>query len=556
MARSVRVVFYAINGGGVGHATRLCAIARWMRRYAAHAGVKLEPIFLSSSEADTLLYSEGFPSFKVPSKSMAAAAGLDKLAFIGLVKQWIWHSVGLLRPDLFVVDTFPRGSFGELPACLDLCRKRAFIYRPVKPELADLPEFQATLGLYDALIVPEDTLRLPVPVQARSRVSCVGPVAIREEVELLSREQARKQLDLPLAARVVFASAGGGGDPGAAKDLAVTREAVLGSAEQDSYLVLGAGPLHRGVPEFGARLRWLQTPGYARLLRAADVAISGAGYNSFVELRQSGVPAVFIPQRKVADEQDERALAAVAVGSAVIVPRPVVASELERAVAQFYQPEAQVQARAGWRQLGAMLGARRAAAQLLKLVIGAGEVEAAEEAYGDEVLALALEHDTAEALFVRACQLLNPVVSGLPQSLSKQTAAAALAWSRGVLSLGIEQEAALRTAALFLKRFELATPPARGDASLRLLQCLTPFNDWRAAGAFLRAALQGGELEIEATILLIERVTSELQQEKLDLYRGIERMLACSRDPVAIDQLASSVGSGEEDAQEEPGSQQ
>ena len=85
---------------------------------------------------------------------------------------------------------------------------------------------------------------------------------------------------------------------------------------------------------------------------------------------------------------------------------------------------------------------------------------------------------------------------------------------------------------------------------------MTPFNDWRAAGAFLRAALQGGELEIEATILLIERVTSELQQEKLDLYRGIERMLACSRDPVAIDQLASSVGSGEEDAQEEPGSQQ
>jgi UDP-N-acetylglucosamine--N-acetylmuramyl-(pentapeptide) pyrophosphoryl-undecaprenol N-acetylglucosamine transferase len=550
MARSVRVVFYAINGGGVGHATRLCAVARWMRRYAAHAGVKLEPIFLSSSEADTLLYAEGFPSFKVPSKSMAAAAGLDKLAFIGLVKQWIWHSVGLLRPDLFVVDTFPRGSFGELPACLDLCRKRAFIYRPVKPELAGQPEFQATLDLYDALIVPEDTLRLPVPAQARSRVSCVGPIAVREPAELLSREQARKQLNLPLDARVVFASAGGGGDPGAATDLAVTREAVLGAGAQDSYLVLGAGPLFRGPPEFGAQLRWLQNPGYARLLRAADVAISGAGYNSFVELRQAGVPAVFIPQRKIADEQDERARAAVEVGSAIMVERPVVAAELGRAVAQFYGPEAHARASAGWRQFGPVLGARRAAAQLLKLVVGVSEVEAAEAAYGDEVLALAAEYDAAESLFIRACQLLNPGISGLPQSFPQQTSSAALAWSAGVLALGVEVEAAVRTAGLFLKRFELAAPAARGNASLRLLQCMVPFNDWRATGAFLRAALQGGELEIGATIGLIERVTADLQKDGLDLYRGIERMLAS--DPALGDRGPLPQGDGAEDLPEEP----
>ena len=34
--KKIRVVNYAVNGRGVGHLTRLVAINRWVRRYAAY----------------------------------------------------------------------------------------------------------------------------------------------------------------------------------------------------------------------------------------------------------------------------------------------------------------------------------------------------------------------------------------------------------------------------------------------------------------------------------------------------------------------------------------
>src|SRR5688500_5445848 len=189
MARSLRVVSYAVNGSGVGHLTRLIAINRWVRRYATHAGVHPELFFLSSSEADGLLFAERFASFKLPSKTVVGEAGIDKATYLALAKQWVWHSLGLLRPDLLVVDTFPRGSFGELLSALDLCRRRAFVYRPTKEAFAGKADFQAMLPLYDAILVPDrdDAETVQVPAEAARRVRYAGPVMARERVELHQR---------------------------------------------------------------------------------------------------------------------------------------------------------------------------------------------------------------------------------------------------------------------------------------------------------------------------------------------------------------------------------
>ena len=121
--QTVRIVQYAVNGTGVGHLTRLLAVSRWLRRYCAFVGVRAEIFFLTSSEADGLLFAERFASFKLPSKTAIGDAGIDKRTWLALGKQWVWHSLGLLRPDLLVVDTFPRGSYGELASALDLCRR-------------------------------------------------------------------------------------------------------------------------------------------------------------------------------------------------------------------------------------------------------------------------------------------------------------------------------------------------------------------------------------------------------------------------------------------------
>ncbi|MCX7024347.1 MAG: hypothetical protein NT080_06985 [Spirochaetes bacterium] len=91
MARSIRIVNYAVNGSGIGHLVRLSAVNRWIRRYCAFAGVRAEIYFLTSSEADGILFADRFASFKLPSKTIVGESGIDKTTYLALAKQWVWH---------------------------------------------------------------------------------------------------------------------------------------------------------------------------------------------------------------------------------------------------------------------------------------------------------------------------------------------------------------------------------------------------------------------------------------------------------------------------------
>ena len=217
MAQTLRIVNYAVNGSGTGHLTRLVAVNRWLRRYAQALQLRAEIYFLTSSEADSLLFHEGFASFKMPSKTAVSDAGIDKLTYLAMAKQWVWHSLALLRPDLLVVDTFPSGSFGELLSALDLCRHKAFIHRPVKEEFASRPDFQAMLPLYDLIVVPEHgaghgAANGARKLQTERGLRHVGPVMVRERGELWRRDEVRAHFGVPDGSLLVYVSAGGGGE--------------------------------------------------------------------------------------------------------------------------------------------------------------------------------------------------------------------------------------------------------------------------------------------------------------------------------------------------------
>ena len=58
-----RILFCCINGVGLGHVTRVLAIARQVRRLAPDS----ELLVLTSSENAGILWNEGIASIKVPS---------------------------------------------------------------------------------------------------------------------------------------------------------------------------------------------------------------------------------------------------------------------------------------------------------------------------------------------------------------------------------------------------------------------------------------------------------------------------------------------------------
>jgi predicted glycosyltransferase len=479
----LRAVFYAVNGTGVGHLTRLLAIARWLRRYAAAAGERMEIWFLTTSEADALVFSEGFAAFKIPSKTSVAEAGIDRTAYVALAKQWVWHTLGLLRPDLFVVDTFPRGSFGELLGALDLCRASAFVYRPVKPDVAARPDFQAMLSLYGLVLVPETDHDSLVPDDVRDRLVHIGPVLLRERWELLPRDVARERLGVR-AKRCVFVSAGGGGDRNAEAEIARTVTAL--SADPSITVVVGTGPLYRGRTFAGVTTL---AGGAAEWMLAFDAAVCAAGYNMFNELMYAGVPTAFVPQDKLADDQYARAAHAVRRGAAAIVTPDVDVLAVVR----------DLLGRSGARDAARAIvpenGARFAAAELLRLVCAPARVDRVEAVLDDDLLARIATHGAKHEVDVfRVAQKIAAGEHDLAQAILR--AAALLSDSDASEMHGLV-DAAVRGLGPAATMTDRATAV---QAARAVLGPLTP-GDGAAARAAVAEARWGGEVSVDGAAL-------------------------------------------------------
>lgn len=386
--KKLSVLLYAVNGAGVGHLARLLAIARWMRRYCALLDARAEITFLTSSEASALCFRDDFASFKLPSKTVVRDAGMSKPSYLRVAKQWVYSSIAALHPELLVVDSFPNGSFNELLPVLDTVPQKCFVYRAAKSEFAQRASFQALLPLYDRILVPHEPgeVSATVPASVKDRVVHTGAILGREREELVPRAEARARVGVPGADDLcVYVTAGGGGDPLAERAL----DAILAAARgrPGTHVVVGAGPLYRGVERHGPGVTWLSRGDAPELMNAFDAAISAGGYNAFHELLHHGVPTAFFAQAKVADSQRTRVERAVAAGAALdLGARPatdVVAAALDR----LADPALRAKMSAAARALVPENHARDAALEALSLVLDRRDLEEARAVAGAGLLA-------------------------------------------------------------------------------------------------------------------------------------------------------------------------
>ncbi len=372
MSKLRRVVFYAVNGSGMGHLTRLLAVARWVRRYLAVLEERPpEIIFLTSSEATGALLEAGFASFKLPSKTVVRHAGMDMLEYRRLAKHFVWQMLGVFSPDLLVVDTFPAGSFDELFQILDGPFRKAFILRRVKPEYAARPIYRAALGLYPSVVVPHTPEvfggALP-PGVTSARVSYAGEVLQYEPAELLPAGEARARLGVPTDARLVYISAGGGGDPHTEQALSALVAALADLP--DVWLLVGAGPLYNGRRLSGPRLVWFTGAQVHFYFGGCDAAISAGGYNTFHELLLARVPSVFFAQEKVADDQGERIRRAAEIGACYMLEDVSDAEATRALLARALEPVNRAPLVAAMEAALPDNGAARAARALLEGIYG------------------------------------------------------------------------------------------------------------------------------------------------------------------------------------------
>jgi predicted glycosyltransferase len=369
--RPLRALFYAVNGLGLGHVVRLLAIARKLRQRARDA----EILFLTSSEADSVIYREGFAAVKLPSKNIRGESGIPKGLHVRLTQTVVWNVISSFHPDVLVVDTFPIGNLQELAPILTWEMRKIFIFREQREEMARRPLLQNALRLYDRVIVPHDESD-DFPLPEGVRVSKVGPILIRDRDELPSREEARRKLGLPESAdgrTLLYASFGGGGDPEVDRCLRLVLQAAR--ERDDLHLVLAPGPLFRErsasslAADLGGRTTTLAHFPAVEMYPAFDAAVAGVGYNTSHELLHVGVPGIFIPFLRVVDDQGARARWIAEEQAGLSLPAPDLDS-LKSALSRILDPSARAAFSRRARRLVPENGADRAAREVLE--VGAG----------------------------------------------------------------------------------------------------------------------------------------------------------------------------------------
>ncbi len=413
--RRLKILFYAINGTGLGHLQRLLSVARPLRDLVTAFGGRVDIQIVTTSDAPSVAWD--FPVYKLPSKSTVRKQGGPVEDFQRIARLTLIQLAASFRPDLLVLDTVPEGAFHELLVLRDHAVLTAFIDRRRDLKTAVSKVHQSHLALYDLVLVPDYEHRAqhyPMDLQLQSRRRFVGPIHGWSAHRAWSREEVRRRLAVPEDRRVVYLSAGGGGDRRARDQM----EALVRVLADDPrfFLLLGYGPLFRGPLLYGPHRIPFTGAEVGRYFLGVDVAISAAGYNTFQELLAAEVPTAFFAQAKGLDRQDERI--SEGLGSGFHLELPDFQSEtIRNTVDRLTEPDVVTSIRGRLSTRPVADGALRAASELLRAAVengrggmDRGEIPLAEQWLGHwaEVVARERERDPTQAQddisFTGACR--------------------------------------------------------------------------------------------------------------------------------------------------------
>jgi len=289
-----RILFFNINGSGLGHLSRCLAYARRMRGRA-------RPIFFSLASAVEIIHDMGFEAdyfvSEFWSRSHINAWNRELAVRFGLMLEEV-------RPDAVVFDgSWPFAGF--MHACDQYgISTRVWSNRGLYKE--DQEAVPVNESEFDLVIQPGEVgAKFTIErTKGPARVVTTPPVTLLEGDELLSRNEARKELGLESDGRYALFSLG----PGNLKDVSDVAHGLLEEMRRRGFTVVWARaqisvrdvPLPDDVPT-------VSVYPLVRYLRAFDVLVSAAGYNACCEIVQAGVPTILVPNVQVADDQVLRA---------------------------------------------------------------------------------------------------------------------------------------------------------------------------------------------------------------------------------------------------------
>jgi UDP:flavonoid glycosyltransferase YjiC (YdhE family) len=289
-----RILFFNINGSGLGHLSRCLAYARRMQGRAS-------AVFFSLASAVEIIQDMGFDAdyfvSEFWSRSHINAWNRELAVRFGLMLEEV-------RPDAVVFDgTWPFHGF--MDAC-DSRRTPLRVWSNRGLHKTGFPPVPVEESAFDLVIRPgEIGTRFAVEREPRpGRKVTTPPVTLLRQGELLDRDEARESLGLNRDGRYALLSLG----PGNLKDVGDIARGLVGELRGHGFDVVWArAPISvRDIP-LPDNVFPISVFPLVRYMRAFDAFAGAAGYNTCCEVIQSGVPSLLVPNTMVADDQVHRA---------------------------------------------------------------------------------------------------------------------------------------------------------------------------------------------------------------------------------------------------------
>ena len=300
------VAFVCINGTGMGHATRILAIARRLPK-------DITPVIVSNSPAldafqflpDAIV--EHVPGLDYLDISRRAWVAQLKREFDALLKLYdcrvvVQDGTAIFPWVLENITTTPAG------------RRLVWIRRPMwRDRPAVYRNFQAQPWC-DLVIEPGElageldkgpTTRAQELAPPPRQFLRTDPIRLLDPAEQLTPADARAALGMTGDRPAALVQLGAGSLRRNWDSAAAAIDALRAHGRHDIYLA--RWKIAGAQPDYGSDVTVLDTYPLARLFRAFDFHIAAAGYNSFHEIMATGQRAIFVPNYMDVDDQYLRA---------------------------------------------------------------------------------------------------------------------------------------------------------------------------------------------------------------------------------------------------------
>jgi len=291
------VMFVAANGVGIGHMSRLLAIARRMDR-------RTPLLFATQAQAVGAIERLGYLAEYLPSSTYV---GGDFDAWDAWFRYDLERLADAYDPALVVYDgNNPSPGLIKAVAQRRDCRL-AWMRRGLWGDLTS-PHID-NARWFDLIVEPgelEGQSDEGITARRRDEALLVPPIRLLDHSELLSRSDAAQALGLDPARPAALIQLGAGYN----RDVVSLLDHLIGVLKQVPHLQICIAEWVNGAQSlnYWPDVTYLRGYPLSQYFKAFDFSVSAAGYNTFHEVMNFDLPTIFIPNRHPSmDDQAGRA---------------------------------------------------------------------------------------------------------------------------------------------------------------------------------------------------------------------------------------------------------